>query len=283
MRKRHTNISTEFDRSSEICAESGDTANFLPRRQDIAMRLRILAIVFSLFSTLGLSEFIIVKSAVSHLVQTKQRRPGWKCPNGNSFEECEHECKWILIKNGKVDRSQEMSCGMEIAAHSPQLKKIYDLYDQIYNSCGKDEDLIRERTPCNFFAARVLKEVYGVKDFQIYSDMYMTADRMNQYLESDSSLESIGGVRYHWRKVSGEEAIIQANVGRPVVASTKGHVAVVIPGAFQFVDRWKDYAPQVVSMFLDDPQKGKSQFRCMPCTANQAFAGNAPSYYVRKD
>lgn len=175
------------------------------------------------------------------------------------------------MKNGKPDKESERQCGEEIAAHSPQLKKIYELYDKIYNSCGKDVDMVKERTPCNYFAGMIMEEVYGIKDFKGSLSPYKSASDIYTYVYLYSS---------QWQNVDAETAIDLANQGQAVIATVPTHVAVVIPSGYKYSDKWQAYTPQVASMFLDDPKKGKPAFRCMPCFANEAFSGQ-PKYYVR--
>jgi hypothetical protein len=202
--------------------------------------------------------------------QIKAKRPNWVCPNGNSFETCTHDCKWIVMKDGKPDKERERQCGEEIAAHSPQLKKIYELYESVYNSCGKEADMIQERTPCNYFAGMVMEQVYGVKDFKGILSPYRSASEIYSLVLSSRN----------WQNVDAETAIDLANQGYAVVAFVPTHVAVVVPSGYRYSDKWRAYTPQVASMFIDDPKKGKPSFRCMPCFANEAFGGQ-PQYYVR--
>lgn len=175
----------------------------------------------------------------------------------------------VSISNGTITQPAQSQISDKAAKY---LEKIFALYDQIFSSCGKAEDITRQDTPCNFFAAQVLETVYGLRDFvrkRSASEVrFLTAKEINIYLAESTITDEL------WKITSKEEAVTQANAGRPVVATTEKHVAVVIPG--------NSKSPQVVSMFHYDPARGKSPFRCMPCSAEKAFyGGESPKFYYR--
>jgi hypothetical protein len=238
---------------------------------------KMLLICFCVFSSLILSAYLhkeLLTQTPLPQKEDKVPRPGWVCPNGNSFDACGHDCKWISMKNGHPDKDREVKCTPEIAAHSPQLKRINDKVTELYNTCSQSANVIQARSPCNYFANEALVTAYGVKDFINKNGTFMSAGQIHTYLQTSAVTDA------SWQKVSGGDAVVQANSGRAVVASTIGHVAIVVPGGYTYSYKWKDYTPLVVSMFLDDPNRGKYPLRCMPCFSNYAFT-NAPDYYVR--
>jgi hypothetical protein len=205
-----------------------------------------------------------------------QKRPNWACPNGLSFEKCTHACKWIILTGYMPDKEHEMECGPEIANHSIHLKKIYELMGRINNSCGEQKGqygVIREQSPCNYFAALVINEIFGIPAFRRSSGSpyYSASEIYDKLYYQDASVMG-------WVKVGPDDAILKANVGYPVIGVTKGHIAVVVPGAYQYSDSWKESSPQVVAMSLGDEAKGKSPLRCMPCLSSKTFTSK-PTYY----
>jgi hypothetical protein len=192
------------------------------------------------------------------------------------------------MHNGRPDQAREIKCGPEIAAHSPQLRAINEKIETIYNGCPKadtEHALIQSVTPCNYFAGVVMRDVYGVRDFISDKGGFLSASQIADYLKESFLTNG------PWQNVGGGDAIVQANAGRPVMAvsGTQGHVAVVLPGGYDYSYKWHDYTPVSASMFMNDPQsmynddesKRRFIFRCMPCFSNNAFAPNPPDYYFR--
>lgn len=205
-------------------------------------------------------------------------RPYWKCPNGNSFEQCQHSCKCVHYKNGKVDRETELACGEQIATHSTHLRAAYDYMSSIYGSCGSEAIVVADRTPCNFIAARLLKNIWGYDDFQPFGSP-MSAKAINDYLMTKSPIIGMNGI--NWIQVAPDDAILSANRGDPVFASSPHHIALVIPGGYVFSPSWGENEPEVIALSKDDVANGKPPLRCMPCEAANTFLPDKPRYFVR--
>jgi hypothetical protein len=218
------------------------------------------------------------KPQASSVIQ-KQPRPGWACPNHNSFETCDHQCKWIYIVNGKPDLNRERSCGPEIAAHSPQAQNIWGIINQTYasafSSCSQTSgQVLVTQTPCNYFAGMALSSIWGYNDFKTKSG-YMTAAQINNFLNASSLTDRT------WQRIDSDYASVWANSGLPVIASTNKHVAVVVPGSFTYSYRLQEFSPSVYSMFINDVPNNKAPIRCMPCYADGAFFPDRPQYFLR--
>jgi hypothetical protein len=206
-------------------------------------------------------------------------RSYWQCPNGLSFNQCQHSCKCIHYNpSGQIDRSIELACGDQIATHSTHLKAAYDYMGSIYGSCGPEATTVANITPCNYIAANLLKSIWGYRDFLDLGDHPMSAAEINKHLLAESPMVGMSGIT--WIQVSADDAILAANRGDPVFASSPQHIALVIPGGYVYSPGWAENEPQVIALSKDDVAKGKAPLRCMPCLAAKTFS-EKPRYFVR--
>lgn len=174
-----------------------------------------------------------------------------------------------------------MACGEEIANHSVHLKAAYSYMQGIYNSCGTTAEIVATQTPCNYIAADLLKAVWGFDDFQ-KNGRPMLAVEINEFLQKQGFAVGIG--TGPWRRVDPDDAILAANNGDPVFASTVRHIALVIPGAYVYSQTWGEDAPEVIALSRNDLFKVPPNvpLRCFPCTASQTFdKDDKPKYFVR--
>ncbi|HYG65297.1 MAG TPA: hypothetical protein VEL74_22135 [Thermoanaerobaculia bacterium] len=122
--------------------------------------------------------------------------------------------------------------------------------------CTKEAP-VADRSPCNWFTAKAIQRLWGVKDFQ-------RAGKPGEYLTANEIADFVAGSRC-WERLGTaaddetlELAAREANAGLPVVAVYKaqphGHVALVTRGPVQHSGTWKSNVPMSASFLLDDPQ-----------------------------
>lgn len=244
---------------------------------------------YTAIAAIAISSLGTVASAAV-LQLDKTARPGWHCPNGKSFEACDHACKWIHSTDGVVDFARETVCAPDVIEHSPLAKAVTSQIDEVFNSCGKTRSsndagqlesnytLIQRTHACNYFATMALDNLWGIKDFYGSRRAPMSAAAIHRYLK-----DPLRGGK-NWKVVDGAVAQIEANAGKPVVAVSSqaeghdsNHIAVVTPGAATWSNGWKSWAPVITQVSLGEPKK-----TCKACFANTRFGrSRAPDYFVR--
>jgi hypothetical protein len=111
---------------------------------------------------------------------------------------------------------------------------------------------IDDISPCNYFLGRALMRVYGVNDFSTGADTYMRAAAIAAYVADSDKWTRLGEATDQSALRSAQG---YANLGKPVIAVTSSHVALVIPGDLVMSGNWNLKAPNSASFFIDEPAK----------------------------
>lgn len=130
------------------------------------------------------------------------------------------------------------------------------LYDRLvpYLSCPDDrrDGPLADRIACNYFAGRVLNDLYGVTDFRSGGG-WMTANNMLDHVRAHPARWSLLG-KANSQSVL-DEAARGAAQGQPVIAlmrGSPGHVAIILPGAPSPSTGWGLKAPNSAQFSLDN-------------------------------
>lgn len=148
--------------------------------------------------------------------------------------------------------------GMLLLSNSfqdPEWKKDVETMLGEFLTCGGPTP---PNTPCNTFAAKALKRVYNVSDFDRQGGGFLTANEIADYLIIHTEQWTFLGLASSQKVL--DEAQGFANLKKPVVAvlpnaSEHGHIALILPGTVQASGNWKLNCPNSASFFLNKPSK----------------------------
>lgn len=149
------------------------------------------------------------------------------------------------------------------------------LYERLvgYLSCPDDlvDGPLADLAACNYFAGRVLADVYGVGDFARHGGGWLTANEIADYVDRPVSSWSRLGAASDQRVLG--EAMRAARDGYSVIAVKRGqpgHVALVLPGALRESGNWGLQVPNSASFAYASPDRAY-----VFCRRSYAFASPA--------
>ena len=138
----------------------------------------------------------------------------------------------------------------------------YDRLMQIM-ACPADADENTGRqvdaVACNYFVAKALQLLYGVKDFtpEMNNGRWLTANEIAAYVRRHTDLWSLLGAADIEKNLS--DAAAGARQGQPTIAVMKGdphgHVAIVLPGDLKHSTTWKMDVPNSAAFSLNNVDK----------------------------
>ncbi|MCM0001110.1 MAG: hypothetical protein NBV68_17195 [Erythrobacter sp.] len=137
---------------------------------------------------------------------------------------------------------------------------------------------LADRVACNYFAGKVIADLYGFDDFALPGGGWMTANAIASEAASNPAWRRIGGASDQAALTAAARA---ATAGRPVIAvktGSPGHVALVLPGDVKRSGTWDRDVPNSASFSLDNVDKAYAF-----CRLSYAFgSANGVILYERR-
>ena len=134
-----------------------------------------------------------------------------------------------------------------------------------------------DRVACNYFAGKVIADLYGFDDFALPSGGWMTANAIASEAASNPAWLRIGNAS---DQAALSAAARAATAGRAVIAvksGSPGHVALLLPGEVRRSETWDRDVPNSASFSLDNVDKAYAF-----CRLSYAFSSpNGVTLYER--